>query len=582
MTKKLTGINPLAYVGVNAEKPSNLTMHDRNPTTNDYSNFVLGDLWLYPVVNRVFMLMDKTAGVATWLQLSTSGGGDDVEGLISDDALTSTPDVNGKITLSGGTNITTSQAATSNLKIDLDNNVVLSGNLSAAGTVTMGSFGVGVLQSSAAGVLSSSNGTDGQVLIGGGTAPVWSTITQGAGITIANAANSITITATSAANDLIVGSIVKYDGVFPGGTSWLECDGSAVSQTTYAELFARVGHEYLIPTYTLQTTSFTGTIYCVAHNGLAGADGLWVAAGQNGELETSPDGVTWTIRTSNFGASIIYSVAHNGLTGGSALWTAVGASGKISTSPDGVTWTTRTSNFIGGYHIYDVAHNGVNLWVCCGTGGYYSHSADGITWVNVSAGAGIEDIKSVTYNNGTWVMGDALGGASDLLYSASGTAWSAVYTQNWFRTNNAPGFTDVASSAALFIATSNGTQTNPQTLTSTDGANWKDCGDVLGRRYYPKCIEFGDPWFTMGTADYARIARSKDGVTWENITSPFDNGAYPVTGDTIYGIASNKYASPDTDWVAVSDNHKLALGTPAINTATHFYLPNIPGYVILF
>ena len=38
----------------------------------------------------------------------------------------------------------------------------------------------------------------------------------------------------------------------------------------------------------------------------------WVAAGQSGKLATSPDGVTWTQRTSGLGTSIIQAVAHDG------------------------------------------------------------------------------------------------------------------------------------------------------------------------------------------------------------------------------------------------------------------------------
>ena len=37
----------------------------------------------------------------------------------------------------------------------------------------------------------------------------------------------------------------------------------------------------------------------------------WVAVGDTGNLTTSPDGVTWTQRTSGFGTSIIQAVAHN-------------------------------------------------------------------------------------------------------------------------------------------------------------------------------------------------------------------------------------------------------------------------------
>lgn len=53
----------------------------------------------------------------------------------------------------------------------------------------------GLVQSSSAGLLSSSNGTSGQVMIGGGSAPVWAALTAGAGIGISNGANSITLTA---------------------------------------------------------------------------------------------------------------------------------------------------------------------------------------------------------------------------------------------------------------------------------------------------------------------------------------------------------------------------------------------------
>ena len=59
----------------------------------------------------------------------------------------------------------------------------------------------GMVSIDSTGKLGSSNGTDGQILIGGGTAPTWGVVTQGTGITITNAPNSITVAADgSAAN----------------------------------------------------------------------------------------------------------------------------------------------------------------------------------------------------------------------------------------------------------------------------------------------------------------------------------------------------------------------------------------------
>src|SRR5690606_14309583 len=82
-------------------------------------------------------------------------------------------------------------------------------------------------------------------------------------------------------------------------------------------------------TWTRRTSVFSGTdsIFTVAHNGT----NLWVAAGTQGKLATSPDGVTWTLRTSGFGTSTINAVAY-----GNGLWVAVGSSGKLATSPDGI------------------------------------------------------------------------------------------------------------------------------------------------------------------------------------------------------------------------------------------------------
>lgn len=103
------------------------------------------------------------------------------------DAGTATPASN-NLNVLGGTNISTAGAG-STLVVALDDNVTLAGNL------TLSLFGAGVVQTNASGQMFSNNGTNGQVLIGGGTVPTWSTITAGAGISVTNAANSITIAA---------------------------------------------------------------------------------------------------------------------------------------------------------------------------------------------------------------------------------------------------------------------------------------------------------------------------------------------------------------------------------------------------
>ena len=61
------------------------------------------------------------------------------------------------------------------------------------------------------------------------------------------------------------------------------------------------------------------------------------AVGSVGEIQTSPDGITWTQRTAAGGYSdILFAVASDG-----QLLVTVGQSSEIQTSPDGITWTQR-------------------------------------------------------------------------------------------------------------------------------------------------------------------------------------------------------------------------------------------------
>ena len=70
---RLTGLNPLAYVGVNAGSPPNIKEYQRAPTTGDNKNFIIGDLWIDNSTSpiNVHMLVSLAGGTATWLELTT-------------------------------------------------------------------------------------------------------------------------------------------------------------------------------------------------------------------------------------------------------------------------------------------------------------------------------------------------------------------------------------------------------------------------------------------------------------------------------------------------------------------------------
>jgi hypothetical protein len=99
-------------------------------------------------------------------------------------------------TVGDGVNIDTNGAG-STVTISLANSPVISGSLTVGTTLTVSGLGLGVVQTDATGLFSSSAGNNGQVLIGGnGVAPAWANISPGTGIAITNTSGGITIDTT--------------------------------------------------------------------------------------------------------------------------------------------------------------------------------------------------------------------------------------------------------------------------------------------------------------------------------------------------------------------------------------------------
>jgi hypothetical protein len=114
---------------------------------------------------------------------------------------------------------------------------------------------------------------------------------------------------------------------------------------------------------------------------------------------TSPDGITWSSRTSaadNQWASVTY---------GNGLFVAVaytGTGNRVMTSPDGITWSSRTS---AADNQWTSVTYGNGLFVAVsnsGTGNRVMTSPDGITWTSRTSAAD-NDWWGVTYGNGLFV-----------------------------------------------------------------------------------------------------------------------------------------------------------------------------------
>jgi hypothetical protein len=137
----------------------------------------------------------------------------------------------------------------------------------------------------------------------------------------------------------------------------------------------------------------------------------------NGSIvQTSTDGITFATSSSASTRS------WKAVTYGNGLYVAVASDGTISnsvmTSPDGTTWTSRTSTLT---NLWSVTY-GSGLFVAVSGDTSTSNvmtSPDGINWTTRVTPLGSSNIKSVAYGNGVFVAVDELNGGTGIMYSGA-------------------------------------------------------------------------------------------------------------------------------------------------------------------
>ncbi len=70
MSQRLSGRNPLSYLGVNPLTPPGFLVNDNAPTANDSKNFLLGQIWLQRNTENLWILTSLAEGIAVWTQFS--------------------------------------------------------------------------------------------------------------------------------------------------------------------------------------------------------------------------------------------------------------------------------------------------------------------------------------------------------------------------------------------------------------------------------------------------------------------------------------------------------------------------------
>lgn len=123
MSRRLSGLNPLSYLGVEPLSPPQLVVYSPHPVATN-TNFNLGTLWLASTDQTVWMLTSLAGGVATWIEIGTPAGVGASQ-FMTDAGLATA--VGPLLNIMGGLNINTAGAGNT-VTINIDDNPVFTSN----------------------------------------------------------------------------------------------------------------------------------------------------------------------------------------------------------------------------------------------------------------------------------------------------------------------------------------------------------------------------------------------------------------------------------------------------------------------
>ena len=225
---------------------------------------------------------------------------------------------------------------------------------------------------------------------------------------------------------------------------------------------------------------------------MAYGKGTFVAVGARGTIVTSPkNGEAWTIRKSGV-TSDLWAVKFSRTRG---IFLAVGAAGVVTTSPDGYTWTKR-ANLIK-YSLRNVGY-GKDNFITIGERGSIFNSKDGISWTRHSTQF-TDHLVGMTYGKGMFVV---VGSNGRILTSSdNGVSWIGRYSGT---TEN---LSAVQYGNNKFVAVgAYGT-----IVESPDGINWATANS--GTQSWLLAIAYADKTFIV-VAEDGTILTSPDGTNW--------------------------------------------------------------------
>lgn len=368
--------------------------------------------------------------------------------------------------------------------------------------------------------------------VGAGTSTVTATLANIAGSAIATVTTatlqSLTLTPANPA-------------VAPGATLQLTALGN-FSDGTHLDLTAQV-------TWTSGTPA-VATMSGGVVSGVAPGTSIITATYERLSISASTQltvaaGVSWTLQP---GARATWSLM--AVTASSGQFVAVGAGGLVVTSPDGVTWTARTSGTAS--TLDGVAWSGGQFAAVAGSSGAVITSPDGIIWTAHLAADAPNGLNGIAWSGTKFA---AVGGSGIAVTSADGATWSGGPAANRI-------LYGVGASGTLFAAVGPG----GTLVTSPDGSAWtartaNTSQDLSGVAWA------GSSWAAVGAA--GTIVSSPDGINWTLRSGGTSGrlAAIAAAATGFVAVGDTILTSPDgAAWTVRSAGSNVFYGVAAMGT----------------
>jgi hypothetical protein len=362
-------------------------------------------------------------------------------------------------------------------------------------------------------------------------------------------AEKLGVAASKADAQARLDAIIAYEGTKQPIKDWAAAYKTRISSYAFSDTNRTEINEMLDwidingPLWTtLDSTSGSPFYASTTINDIAYGGGKFVAVGQNNQMATSPDGITWTAVTSPFSTgTTINAVAYGG-----SKWVAAAAGGRMAYATDpNSTWTlipagtgANQSQFTSDKAIYAVAYGG-GKWVAVGEdNGKMAWATDPSgTWTAVTNAPSFEnyDFFKIAYGGDKWVVTDQ--------YQIS---WATDPSGTWTEPVNIDGFPSIygivydgpSGQEKFFMAGSTTNGVSAIAYSTNGSTDWTEAnsGHFSTSGYFEGIAYGGGNFVTAGGG--GSVGASPDGITW-SVRSEFviSNPTNPSGSTDIKGIA---------------------------------------------